>query len=119
LSEVVRVDLFVFADNATGCRVWSRDQADRRDEQDWPRLLSGVIPTLPDSAVDGYLADTKGEETGQVFIMIAAATLIDGVAGVTSWSGEIECYRVALYNCFAAGLAHRVAVGGGFYLQVR
>jgi hypothetical protein len=106
------VGLFVLADNTTGCRVWSRDQADRRGEQDWPRLLSGVIPTLPDSAVDGYLADTKGEESGQVFIMIAAATLIDGVAGVTSWSGEIECYWVALCDCFTAGLANCVALSG-------
>ena len=75
-------------------------------------MLSGVIPTLPDSAVDYYLADAEGEEAGQVFIVVAAATLIDGVAGVTSWSREIQRYWVALYNCFAAGLTHRFAVGG-------
>jgi hypothetical protein len=82
-------------------------------------LLGGVISTLPDALVDDQLSDTECEEAGQVVIMIAAATLIDGVTGVTSWSREIGRYWVALYNCFAAGLAHRVAVGGWFYLQVR
>ena len=82
-------------------------------------MLGGVIPTLPDSAVDDQLAETECEETGQVFIVVAAATLIDGVTGVISWSGEVERYRVALYNCFTTGLAHRAAVGGWFYLQVR
>jgi hypothetical protein len=75
-------------------------------------LLSGVISTLPDSAVDDQFSDAQCEETGQVVIVIAAATLIDGVAGVTSWSREIQRYWVALYNYFTAGLAHRVAVGG-------
>jgi hypothetical protein len=71
-----------------------------------------VIPTLPDSAVDDEFSDAEGEEAGQVVIMIAAATLIDGVAGVTSRSGEIERYWVALSDCFTAGLAYRVAVSG-------
>ena len=81
-------------------------------------MLGGVISTLHDSAVDDQLAETECEETGQVFIVVAAATLIDGVTGVTSWSREIQRYWVALYNCFAAGLAHRVAVVGWFYAQV-
>mgnify|MGYP007116971112 CR=1 FL=1 len=75
-------------------------------------MLGGVIPTLPDSAVDDEFSDAEGEEAGQVVIMIAAATLIDGVAGVTSWSGEIGRYWVALYNCFAAGLARRSPLAG-------
>jgi hypothetical protein len=75
-------------------------------------LLSGVISTLPDSAVDDQFSDAQCEETGQVFIVIAAATLINGVSGVTTRSREIERYWVALSDCFTAGLAHRVAVGG-------
>ncbi|RJX47694.1 hypothetical protein DP106_14315 [Halonotius pteroides] len=71
-----------------------------------------MISTLPDSAVDDQLSNTECEETGQVFTVIAAARLIDGVAGVTSWLGEMECYWVALSDCFTAGLAYRVAIGG-------
>jgi hypothetical protein len=82
-------------------------------------LLGGVISTLSDSPPDDQLSDTECEETGQFFGVITTPTLADGVAGVTNWSGYIERYWVALDNCFAAGLAHRVAVGGWFYLQVR
>jgi hypothetical protein len=105
------VGLFVLAGNATRCGVRRRDEPDKWSEQDWPRLLGGVISTLPDSTVDDQLSDTECEETRQVVIMIAAATLTDGVPRLTSWSGEIERYWVALSDCLTAGLAHRVAVG--------
>jgi len=71
-----------------------------------------VVSTLPDSAVDDQLSDPECEETGQVFGVVTTATLANGVASFPSWSEKIERYWVALDNCFTAGLAHCVALGG-------
>jgi hypothetical protein len=67
---------------------------------------------VPDSPVNDELSDAEGEQGGQVIGMIAAATLTDGVARVTGWSIEVERYWIAFYDCFAAGLTRRLAIGG-------
>jgi hypothetical protein len=71
-----------------------------------------VVSTLPDTTVNNDLADPECEETGQIFAVITTPTLANSVASFPSWSEKIERYWVALDNCFTAGLAHCVALGG-------
>jgi hypothetical protein len=73
---------------------------------------------MPNPAVDDEFSDAECEQGGQVFVVIDAATLADGIAGVAGWSGEIERYWITFCDCLAAGLALRVAVGEWFYLYV-
>jgi hypothetical protein len=66
---------------------------------------------LSDSAIDDQLSCPECEDIGQVVVVVGASRVADGVAGSTSWSGEIQCDEIGLCDNFAAPLTRQVGFG--------
>jgi hypothetical protein len=69
--------------------------------------LAGVVTAAADLSVNDEFVDAKCEERGQVFVVITAATLADGVPFLISWAVEVQRDMIVFIQCLLADLTAR------------
>ncbi|RJX50311.1 hypothetical protein [Halonotius pteroides] len=66
-----------------------------------------MVTAAADLSVNDEFVDTKCEESRQVFVVITAATLADGVPSLISWTVEVQRDMIVFVQCLLADLTAR------------